>query len=143
MDRPDVEEIRKFGIDKPEDDFYDWGHIVVRLCNYILLLEARDGWTHQGAMSWFKDCCSLIGLDPVPYSWFARLCRSYGYEIPIGAFRRFANSGRTILDLNWKRGGAPFGYFAAICENVYNEQKAETEDPGPTPPYRNEYEGAG
>tara|TARA_R100000306_G_C4380997_1_gene144348 strand:+ start:7402 stop:7806 length:405 start_codon:yes stop_codon:yes gene_type:complete len=131
MDRPDIENIKK------TCEAYGEGHgiwVIQNLCEYILLLEAHGGWTHQGASRWFQDTCGLIGWDPPPYSWFARVCRSYGYQTPIGVLRRFANQGKTVMDLN----GSPLPYFGAIMENIHIEQQNTPE--GKKPPYRKEYE---
>ena len=132
MDRPDVEGMLAAD---------PMNLHISTLCKYILSLESREGWTHAGAMEWFKDCCSLIGFDPPPYSWFARCCRDYGYELPIGVFRRFANSGKTVFDLDTNKSRSPLPYFATICENIRFEQKEAAKEGLPAPPpYRKEYE---
>lgn len=135
MDRPDIETIRSLAATRTP---VTTNRELINLCDYILHLEAKDGWTHKGACAFFKECCDLMMWDDPPYSWFSRVCRNYGYDIPISVFRRFTASGKTVFDLDKK--GSPLPYFAAICENIYQEQKAVKDSGEPPPPYYKEYE---
>ena len=142
MDRPNVEEISKGAYDGMPTNVEAVD--VQNLCQYILYMERQNGdWTHKGANEWFKETCELILWEgKVPYSWFTRVCREYGYGIPISVFRRFANSGKTVFDLDSNK-GRPLAYFAAVCENIYQEQKQAKESGEAPPPYYKEYEAHG